>query len=191
MTDRGASGGRPARADAQRNLASLLSAAKEVFAESSVDAPVREIAERAGVGIGTVYRHFPRRPDLIAAVFRQELDDCADAADALAREHQPFEALAIWMQRFVELAGTKYGLAKVLHSGDVAFAALPARREERLLPAFRRLFEAASAADEIRGDISADEFLHAAGSLCLSVHDTRPELAHSLVSLLVDGLRNR
>lgn len=178
------------RVDAQRNLSIILQTAKEVFAKSGVDAPVRDIAAQAGVGVGTIYRHFPRRPDLIAAVFRQELDACADAAEALAAKHPPFEALALWMHHFVELAVTKYGLAKALHSGDPAFDALPARREQRLRPAFQRLFDGARQAGEITSDIDADDFLHAAGSLCLSVHGSRPELAHRLVSLLVNGLRS-
>ena len=93
-------GERRVRADAQRNLDTLLQAAKAVFATSGVDAPVREIAEKAGVGIGTVYRHFPQRADLIAAVFRREIDACADAAPILAAEYAPFEALARWMQRY-------------------------------------------------------------------------------------------
>ena len=88
--------GRRVRADAQRNLDALLEAAKAVFATSGVDAPVREIAEKAGVGIGTVYRHFPQRSDLIAAVFRHEIDACAEAAPLLAAEHAPGEALAKW-----------------------------------------------------------------------------------------------
>jgi AcrR family transcriptional regulator len=181
---------RRARADAQRNLLTLLHAAKEVFAESGLDAPVRDIADRAGVGVGTLYRHFPRRPDLIAAVFKQEMDACADAAEALAAEHPPFEALEIWMQRFVKLAATKHGLAQALHSGDPAFDALPARREQRLRPAFRALFEAATGSGEIQSDISADDFLNAAAHLCMSVNDTRPELAQGLVALLVRGLRS-
>jgi AcrR family transcriptional regulator len=85
---------RRVRADAQRNIDALLEAAKAVFDASGVDAPVRAIAEKAGVGVGTVYRHFPQRADLIAAVFRREMDACADAAPILAAEHEPFEALA-------------------------------------------------------------------------------------------------
>lgn len=181
--------GKPVRADAQRNLLAVLQAAREVFAISGVDAPVRDIAERAGVGVGTLYRHFPRRADLIAAVFRQEMDACADEADALGASLAPFEALATWMRRFVELAFTKQGLAKALHSGDPAFEALPARREERLMPAFRRLFENAKEAGAIRDDIDSDEFVRAAANLCLSVPDSRPEQAQRLVALLVDGLR--
>ncbi|MHB1303088.1 MAG: TetR/AcrR family transcriptional regulator [Acidiphilium sp.] len=182
--------GRQVRADAQRNLLTLLHAAKEVFTESGLDAPVRDIADRAGVGVGTVYRHFPRRPDLIAAVFRQEMDTCADAAQALAAQHPPFEALKMWMQHFVKLAATKHGFAQALHSGDPAFDALPARREQRLRPAFRALFEAAAAAGEIQSGIDADDFLNAAAYLCLSANDTRPELAQRLVALLVQGLRS-
>ena len=85
---------RRVRADAQRNIDTLLQAAMAVFATSGVDAPVREIAEKAGVGVGTIYRHFPQRSDLIAAVFRREIDACADAAPVLAAEHEPGEALA-------------------------------------------------------------------------------------------------
>src|ERR1700678_1432555 len=102
---------RRVRADAQRNLDTLLETAKAVFATSGVDAPVREIAEKAGVGVGTVYRHFPQRADLIAAVFRREIDACADAAPVLATEHEPGEALARWMQRYVDFIAAKRGLA--------------------------------------------------------------------------------
>jgi len=181
--------GRRVRADAQRNLATLLQAAKEIFAVAGIDAPVRDIAERAGVGIGTVYRHFPRRPDLIAAVFAHELDSCADAADALAAAHPPFEAFALWMRHFVDLAATKHGLAQALHSGDPAFEALPARREQRLRPAFRKLFEAAATAGMIGREIEPDEFLNAAASLCMTARDGHTEPAQRMVATLVDGLR--
>lgn len=175
------------RADAQRNLDALLEAAKAVFAESGVDAPVREIAERSGVGVGTVYRHFPQRADLIAAVCRQEMDACADAAALLAGANPPFEALAQWLQRYAAFVGTKRGLAKALHSGDPAFAALPAYFEQRLKPAFRTLFASALAAGVVRGDITADHVLSAVASLCMSAQT--PDYARSMVALLVDGLR--
>ena len=116
---------RPVRADAQRNIHALLEAAKAVFAASGVDAPVREIAEKAGVGLDTVYRHFPQRSDLIVGVIRHEVDACADAAAVLAKEHPPFEALCRWLQRFVDLVAAKRGLAAALHSGDPAYDALP------------------------------------------------------------------
>lgn len=185
-----AGGERRLRADAQRSVDALVEAAKAVFASSGVDAPVREIADRAGVGIGTVYRHFPQRADLIAAVFRREMDACADAASIFAAEYPPFEALAHWLQRYAAFVGTKRGLAKVLHSGDPAFAALPARFEQRLRPAFRTLVEAAAAAGEIRTDVNADEVLSAVASLCMSACDDRSDQARRMVALLVDGLRH-
>jgi AcrR family transcriptional regulator len=182
-------GERRMRADALRNLDTLLQAAKTVFATSGVDAPVREIAEQAGVGVGTVYRHFPQRSDLIAAVFRREMDACADAAPVLAAEHAPFEALANWLQRYAVFVGTKRGLAAALHSGDQAFEALPAHFEQRLRPAFRALFEAAVAAGDVRADVDANEVLSAIASLCMSAHHTGPGYAQRMVALLVDGLR--
>src|SRR6476661_5675020 len=107
---------RARRVDAQRNLRSLLQAAMDVFAQSGVDAPVRAIAERAGVGVGTVYRHFPQRADLIVAVMKSQIDDCADAATSFAGEYEPGEALARWMQRYVDFILTKRGLSNALHS---------------------------------------------------------------------------
>ncbi len=113
------------RADAARNVDSLLEAAKAVFATSGVDAPAKEIADLAGVGVGTLYRHFPQRSDLVKAVFQREVDACADAAPALAAANQPAMALAQWLHRYTEFLATKRGLAAALHSGDPAFDALP------------------------------------------------------------------
>ena len=180
---------RPLRADAQRNTDALLSAALAVFATSGVDAPVREIAVKAGVGIGTVYRHFPQRSDLIAAVFRHEVDACADAAPVLAAEHAPGEALARWMQRYADFIATKRGLATALHSGNPAFDTLPAYFQKRLRPALRALLDAAAAAGEVRADIEPDDLLRAVASLCMPAHDVGTEHARRMVALLVDGLR--
>jgi AcrR family transcriptional regulator len=182
-------GERRVRADAQRNLDALLQAAKAVFATSGVDAPVREIAEQAGVGIGTFYRHFPERSDLIAAVFRREMDACADAAPMLAAEHGPFEALAKWMQRYAAFIATKRGLATALHSGNPAFETLPAHFDQRLRPALRGLLASAAAAGEVRSDVDADDILSAVASLCMSAHNDGSGRAERMVALLVDGLR--
>ena len=180
---------RRVRADAQRNTDALLEAALAVFATSGVDAPVREIAVKAGVGVGTVYRHFPQRADLIAAVFRHEVDACADAYTVLAAKHGPVEALARWMQRYADFIATKRGLATALHSGDPAFDTLPVYFEKRLLPAIRTLLDAAVAAGEVRADIDPWDVLKAVGSLCMSTHDGGPAYAGRMVALLVDGLR--
>ena len=179
---------RRVRADAQRNFEALLQSAKAVFATSGVDAPVREIAERAGVGIGTFYRHFPQRSDLIAAVFRHEIDACAEAAPTLAAENSPGEALAKWMQRYAAFIATKRGLAPALHSGNPAFETLRAYFEQRIRPALRTLLGSAVAAGEIRNDVGADDLLHAVASLCIPAQDDGR--AQRMVALLVDGLRH-
>lgn len=180
---------RPVRADAQRNLDALLAAALAVFATSGVDAPVREIAERAGVGIGTMYRHFPQRADLVAAVFRSEIDACADAAPILAAEHLPGEALAKWIERYAAFIATKRGLASALHSGNPVFETLPAYFQQRLQPALQKLLQSAEAAGEVRADVDADDLLAAVASLCTSAYSDGPDYARRMVALLIDGLR--
>jgi AcrR family transcriptional regulator len=180
---------RRVRADAKRNIDALLEAAKVVFATSGVDAAVREIAEKAGVGVGTVYRHFPQRSDLIGAVFRREIDACADAASILAGKHEPFEALANWMQRYAAFIATKRGLAPALHSGHPTFEPLRAYFEQRVRPALRTLLKSAAAAGEVRTDVDADDLLGAVASLCMSSHNDGPDHARRMVALLVDGLR--
>ncbi|MGV8854950.1 MAG: TetR/AcrR family transcriptional regulator [Devosia sp.] len=182
---------RPLRADAQRNLDGLLQAALQVFAKAGVDAPVRSIAEQAGVGVGTLYRHFPNRADLIAAVFRRELDACADAAGSLAAEHTPGEALAQWIDRYIAFLATKRGLATALHSGDPVYAALPAYWAQRLDPAFRALIDAAVANGEMRDDVDPDDLLATVGSLAMSSHDGGTERVQRMVALLLDGMRYR
>ena len=178
---------RRVRADAQRNVDALLEAAKATFATSGVDAPVRDIADRAGVGVGTLYRHFPKRSDLIAAVFRREIDACADAAPVLAEAHRPFEALAAWIQRFAGFVATKRGLAPALHSGDPAYEPLRAYFERRVRPAFKTLFASAAAAGEVRGDVDPNDIISAI--FCMSGPDGEPEKTQRLVALFVDGLR--
>ena len=189
--DRCASDGRRLRSDAKRSLDALLEAAKDVFAASGVDAPIREIAAQAGVGVGTVYRHFPQRSDLVAAVFRREIDACADAAATLAEQNEPFDALAQWMQRFAVFFATKRGLASALHSGDAAFETLPAHFDLRLRPALERLLTSATAAGQVRRDVSADELLHAVARLCSSPRNDGSGQAERMVALLADGLRHR
>ena len=177
---------RAPRADAQRNLDALVAAARTVFGRSGVDAPVREIAEAAGVGVGTLYPHFPQRSDQIVPVLRGALDAAADAAPLLAAQYPPAEAVGQWMQRFVDFIGTKRGLAAALHSGDPAFATLPGYFRERFYPALKGLLDAAAAAGEIRADIDPTDLFTAASNLA---HDD-VEQGRRMVALLVDGLRH-
>ncbi|WP_052365302.1 TetR/AcrR family transcriptional regulator [Halotalea alkalilenta] len=180
---------RPKRADAQRKKAALVKAALEVFTESGVDAPVREIAQRAGVGLGTVYRHFPQRSDLIVAVYRSQVDECADAAAVLAGRHEPFEALAGWMRCFADFISTKRGLARGLNSSDPAYSALPGYFFSRLGPALQMLLDAAIDSGAIRRGYQANELLQAVAALGRGGHDKEPGHLHKMVELLVDGLR--
>jgi len=180
------------RADARRNLAALLDAALQVFATQGVDAPVRDIAEKAGVGVGTLYRHFPQRSDLIVAVFRNEVDACVAAAADLAARHEPDEALRLWLERFVDFVAAKRGLSAALHSGDAAYEPLPAYLMDQLGPALAGLLDAAAAYGAVRAGTSAPDLLLAIAQLC------RPDgrggitpASRAMVDLLIDGLRYR
>ena len=177
------------RVDAQRNTGSLLEAAKAAFATSGVDVPAKEIAAAAGVGVGTLYRHFPRRSDLVVAVLQREIDAYADLGPELSAAHAPAAALAQWLRRYTAFVATKRGLATALHSGDPAFDALPGYFWERLGPVLGDLLDAATAAGETRADVSAHDLLTAVSLLCHSAPDTGPDYSHRMVGLLIDGLR--
>jgi AcrR family transcriptional regulator len=148
------------------------------------------LAEAEKAGVGTVYRHFPQRSDLVAAVFRREIDACASAAPILAAEREPFEALANWLQRYAAFIATKRELAPALHSGNPAFEALPAYFKQRLRPALRTLLQSAAAAGEVRTDIDVDDILGAVASLCVSAYHAGPGHTRRMVALLVDGPRH-
>lgn len=184
-----ATGQRRLRADAQRSVDALVAAARELFATRGIDATTREIADRAGVGMGTLFRRFPRRADLVGAVFQGEMDACADAAITLAQNNPPFEALAKWMQLYVRLIATKRGLAKAMSSDDPVYVGMAARFDQRLRPAARTLYDAAVAAGEARPDMDAEEVFSAVSTLCMSTYDGRPDHASRMVALLVEGLR--
>src|SRR3954463_6581101 len=149
------------RADARRNVEALIEAAGTVFASSGVNAPAKEITDLAGVGVGTLYRHFPQRADLIAAVLHREIDVVAQAGPALSARHEPGEALRKWLRRYTDFVGTKRGFAAALHSGDAAFHAPPGYFRERMEPVLGALLAAAAATGEVRTDVSAKDLLHA------------------------------
>lgn len=177
---------RRVRADAQRNEDAVLEAAKQIFATAGVDAPVREIAALAGVGVGTLYRRFPKRSDLVAAVFRREVDACAAEAVKLAAGHPPYEALRRWLKRYTGFIATKKGLAAALYTDDPAFTALPDYFRARFEPALATLLNAAATAGDIRADVAPYDLLRAVANL-----STAPVEGQSIdmVDLLIDGLR--
>jgi AcrR family transcriptional regulator len=178
------------RADAQRNVEALLAAAKEEFAGNGVDVNVRAIAARAGVGTATLYRHFPLRSDLIAAVFRREIDDCAAAAATLARSDDPGAALDSWVQRYTAFVATKHGLAVALHSGDPAYSGLRDYFEGQVGPALRVLLDNAERAGVISPGTDPVDLLGAISNLCVPPPaSTDTSRADRMVALLLKGLR--
>ena len=185
--------GRPARqkrADAQRNEQALLAAAAAVFVTSGVDAPVRDIAAAAGVGMGTIYRHFPTRADLVVAVYRHQVEACAEAGPVLlANGASPHAALSQWVNFFVDFLITKHGLAAVLQPDSVGFGALHAYFLDRLVPVCGQLLVAATEAGEISADIDAYELMRGIGGLCVGADNDPRYNARRMVELLIEGLR--
>ncbi|MFE6129254.1 TetR/AcrR family transcriptional regulator [Streptomyces sp. NPDC056437] len=178
------------RKDARRNQQTLLEAAATVFVRSGVEAPVRDIAAEAGVGMGTIYRHFPTRADLIVAVYRHQVDACAEAGPALlAAGATPHAALGRWIDLFVDFLVTKHGLAAVLQSDNAGFETLHSYFLDRLVPVCGELLDAAAASGEIRSDVEPYELMRGVGNLCIgSGSDARYD-ARRLVGLLIAGLR--
>jgi AcrR family transcriptional regulator len=188
-TGRGEDPSRRRRSDAQRNVVALAEAAKTVFAGSGVDAPAKEITDLAGVGVGTLYRHFPRRSDLIVAVLQHEIDECVDAATELGTTLDPWQAVIAWIERFTDFVGTKRGLASALHSGDPAYDDLPQRLLDRLVPAFHTLLARAVAGGYARKDVAAREILTTIALLCQPVRGEKPSFNQRMTQVFIEGLR--
>ncbi len=181
---------KPMRADAQRNRDKLVEVAAQAFAADGVDASLEEIAKRAGVGIGTLYRHFPTREHLVEVVYRREVEGLCHAAEDLVREHPADVALELWMQRFVDYIATKRGLATSLRLLLTTNSTLFSDTSGRVSGAMRSLIEAAAASGKIRADVDASDVMHALGGIYSAPNtpDWR-ERSGRLVKLLMDGLR--
>jgi AcrR family transcriptional regulator len=181
---------RPLRADAVRNRVLLLTAAGAAFAARGADVPLEDIARDAGVGIGTLYRHFPTRDLLVQAVYRHEVDVLCESADQLLETLPPDQALAEWMQLFVRHVATKRGMLSVLKPMMSADATFFAQTRGRAVAAATKLLDAGVAAGTVRSDIKGDDLLRAVGGICMSTDQERSEASERLVGLLFDGLRH-
>lgn len=180
---------RPKRVDARRNEQALLGAAAAVFVTSGVDAPVREIAAKAGVGMGTIYRHFPTRPELVVAVYRHQVEACADAGPSLLRESPtPEAALRAWVALFVEFLITKHGLASALQGDSAGSDVLHAYFVDRLVPVCAALLDAALAHANHAPTVDAYNVLKGIGNLCIGAANDPDYGADKLVQLLVSGV---
>ncbi|MFK0217030.1 TetR/AcrR family transcriptional regulator [Streptomyces vinaceus] len=178
------------RKDARRNQQTLLDAAAAVFVTSGVEAPVRDIAAEAGVGMGTIYRHFPTRADLVIAVYRHQVEACAEAGPALlAAGPTPHAALGQWVRLFVDFLVTKHGLAAAMQADNAGFEALHAYFLDRLVPVCTELLDAAVAAGEIGSDLTAYQLMRGIGNLCIGAETDSRYDARRMVDVLVAGLR--
>ena len=189
---KGASSPRKSRADAQRNRTALLSAAKDVFASKGPGASLEEVARRAGVGIGTLYRHFSTRDALIESVYRRELEQLAGSARELTETLDAGEALHAWMLLFVDYVATKKVLASALCSTVPGATQLAESSRAKVLEAITSLVRQAAAGGDIRDDVEPGDLLRALAGF--TYEDASPgwqRSANRLIDLLMNGLRSR
>jgi AcrR family transcriptional regulator len=183
---------RKGRVDAERNRQRLLEAAKAVFAEKAASASLEEIARVAGVGIGTLYRHFPTRDALIEAVYRHEVEQLALAAARLSAKHLPIAALREWLLVFVDYLDAKYGMAAVLNLLVSGTSALYADSGAQMKQAIAKLTDAAVTSGDIRMDMEPLDLLRAlAGVMNREPGPDSKRAARRLVDILVAGISTR
>jgi AcrR family transcriptional regulator len=183
---------RKPRADAQRNRDSLLEAAKAAFAEAGPEASLDEIARRAGVGIGTLYRHFPTRDAIVEAVYRREVQQLADSAPRLIESLPPAEALRAWMRVFIDYIAAKKVIAPALKSSVGGGSAVYADSSVRINGAIALLVERARASGNIRPSADPADLLRALiGFAYVNSAPDWEASARRLIDLLIDGLKSQ
>jgi AcrR family transcriptional regulator len=189
MANQAAEQVRKPRADAVRNRERVLEAAKAVFSTGGADASLEAVARRAGVGIGTLYRHFPTREALFEAVYRREVEQLSELAEQLKNEADPVEALRKWLRSNVEFVATKKGMMAALALAAYGSSELFTFSFDRLTKAVGALLQRAVAAGKIRADIGPEDVLRALVGMCY-IHD-QPGWQSTVLRLLdvfVDGL---
>lgn len=180
------------RADARRNRQRLVAAALAAFSASDQPVPLETIARDAGVGIGTLYRHFPSREALTEAVYRTELGRLCDGAAELVATMPPEQALRAWMGRYADFVATKQGMAEALRAVIASGAVTSTETRQRLSAAVRTLLDAGATAGSLRGDVAADDVVAGLAGVLLACRepDQRQQIER-LLDLLMDGLRPR
>lgn len=185
-------GARKPRADSLRNREQLLAAAKAAFNAVGADVPLEEIAQRAGLGIGTLYRHFPTRNSLFEAVYRREVDQLTELAERLAREAPPLDALRRWLHANLRLMATKRGMVEALQLVATGSPELKAYSFERLTRALALLLARGAATGEIRPDLTAEDLLRTViGVFYADASSDWQASARRIIDVFVDGLRPR
>lgn len=190
MTDLRGKASRKPRADAVRNRERLLAAATAVFGQGRPEAASLEaVARQAGLGIGTLYRHYPTREALFEAVYRREVDQLVALAEALQAEADPVEALRRWLRANIAFIATKKGMAAALAMAASSSSELATQSVDRLTRAMGELLRRAAEAGGIRSDIAPEDLLRAVVGMCYA--QDRPgwqEGVARLIDVLVDGL---
>ncbi len=180
--------GRPMRADARRNYERLLEAARKVFADQGGGASMEAIAKQAGVGVGTLYRHFPKRIDVVEALFRDDVDMLDATADRGASDLEPWEAMEAWLRAYVAYARSKRTFLNELHEAFDKNPDLKSASRERIEAACSRVLVRAQEAGEARNDIDGADLMQLVSPMCTSATLTA-EQAERLVPMILDGLR--
>ncbi|MDX6368099.1 MAG: hypothetical protein QOK30_3175 [Nocardioidaceae bacterium] len=183
-------GTRPMRADARRNYDRLVEAARAVFAARGSEASIDEIARTADVGVGTLYRHFPRRIDLVEAVYREDVDTLVARGEALLAQAAPWDALAQWLEAFVAYAAAKRTFLTELHEAFEKNPDLAVSSREKIGAATGRLLTRAQEAGVVRPDISQGELMQLVGGMCMARGATE-EQNLGLLTFVLDGIRPR
>ncbi|SHF51886.1 transcriptional regulator, TetR family [Jatrophihabitans endophyticus] len=181
--------GKPMRADAVRNRELLVSTAARIFEERGPEAPLEDIAKGAGVGIGTLYRHFPTRDALLEAVYRREVETLCAGVEGLRAEHEPVEALSEWMRAFVVYVARKRGMAAALKAALGPENTLFADSHVRMREALSTLVGDAVTAGQIRDDIDPMDLMRAMSGVCMAADPSGNPSAARIIDLLLDGLR--
>lgn len=184
------SGARKPRADSVRNREQLIAAAKAAFTERGAEAPLEDIARQAGLGIGTLYRHFPTREALLAAVYRREVAQLASAADHMLTEHPPLAALEIWLGQLVDYLATKRVIAPALQASPGEGSAAYTAGGPAVAGAIQHVLEAALASGEMRADVTADDLMRLIAGLAQGYdRPDWPASTRRLIGVLIAGLR--
>jgi AcrR family transcriptional regulator len=180
--------GRPMRADAKRNYERLVAAARTVFAQQGGGASMESIAKEAGVGVGTLYRHFPKRIDVVEAVYREDVDELIDVAESVVVSMEPWPALVAWLEAFVLYASGKRRFLNELHEAFEKNPDLRVAARERIEGALSIVLTRAQQAGVVRMDIDGPDLMQLLGSMCMSVTLTTAQSTR-LLAMIEDGLR--
>jgi len=182
-------GARPMRADARRNYDHLVVAARKVFAEQGGGASMEAIAKEAGVGVGTLYRHFPKRIDIVEAVYRDDVDALVSLAERSLTDREPWDAVEGWLRAYVEYGRSKRTFLNELHEAFEKNPDLKPASRDRIFDACERVLRRAQDAGAARRDIDGTDLMQLLSPMCMNSTLT-PGQGERLLAMVLDGLRS-